>query len=96
MSRPEKYYVSKLQSALKAMGAKVIKHHGSAYSSAGEPDLIACLEGRTIVIEVKRDGEKATPLQEKRLQEWRDAGALALVSVGEDWRDVVEVVVQCR
>ena len=92
MNHPEKYYVSKLQSALKALGAKVIKHHGSVYASAGEPDLIACLEGRTIVIEVKREGEDATPLQRKRLAEWEAAGAKAFISVGEGWRDVIEAI----
>ena len=38
---------------------------------AGEPDIDACLRGRSLQLEVKRPGERATPLQEKRLAEWR-------------------------
>lgn len=46
---------------------------------AGDPDIDACLRGRCIQIEVKRPGEKATPLQLKRLAEWQQAGALVSV-----------------
>ena len=46
---------------------------------AGEPDIDACLRGRSVQLEVKRPGEKATPLQLKRLEQWRQAGALTAV-----------------
>ena len=46
---------------------------------AGEPDIDACLSGRSVQLEVKRPGEKATPLQLKRLEQWRQAGALTAV-----------------
>lgn len=92
--RGEKYYVGKLRAALVEMGAKVIKHHGGAYSQAGEPDLIACLAGRCVVIEVKRVGGVLTGLQKLRLAEWERSGAAAFVSVGEEWQDVVASVVR--
>jgi hypothetical protein len=46
---------------------------------AGDPDIDACLAGRSVQFEVKRPGEDATPLQLKRLEEWRRAGAVAAV-----------------
>jgi len=44
---------------------------------AGDPDIDACLRGRSVQLEVKRPGEKPTPLQVKRLEDaagWRDRG----------------------
>lgn len=72
--------------SLKARGhkVKVRKRHGGAYGSSGEPDIEGCIDGLCIQIECKQPGNKPTPLQEKRLQEWSDAGALAF------WTDDAE------
>ena len=51
------------------------KRWGGGMGVAGEPDIDACLRGRSVQLEVKRPGEKATPLQLKRLEEWHRAGA---------------------
>ena len=52
---------------------------------AGDPDIDACIRGRSLQLEVKRPGEKPTLLQLKRLEEWRQAGALVgvVTSVAE-------------
>ncbi len=55
------------------------KRWGGGMGVAGEPDIDACLSGRSVQLEVKRPGEKATPLQLKRLEQWRQAGALTAV-----------------
>lgn len=52
------------------------KRWGGGMGVAGDPDIDACLRGRSVQLEVKRPGEKPTPLQLKRLEEWRQAGAL--------------------
>src|ERR1041385_7030855 len=52
------------------------KRWGGGMGVAGEPDIDACLRGRSLQLEVKRPGQKATPLQVKRLEQWRHAGAL--------------------
>ena len=51
------------------------KRWGGGMGVAGEPDIDACLRGRSLQLEVKRPGQKATPLQVKRLEQWRHAGA---------------------
>lgn len=55
--------------------AQIRKRHGSAFSTAGDPDLYLCLAGRHIEIEVKLPGEEPTPLQRERLNQWGRAGA---------------------
>lgn len=78
-SKPETAIVKRIMEALRERGAKVIKVHGSLWMERGSPDLIGCWQGRALALEVKRPGERAQPLQAKRLAEWREAGAIACV-----------------
>ena len=55
---------------------KAIKHHGSQYSEAGTPDIFICADGRLFALEAKVGKGKTTRLQERRIKEWRDAGAV--------------------
>ena len=58
-------------------GARAVKVHGGPYSIAGEPDVDCVINGQSFKIEVKYPGEEPTKLQLKRLQMWREAGAVA-------------------
>jgi hypothetical protein len=55
------------------------KRWGGGMGVAGDPDIDACIRGRSVQFEVKRPGERPTPLQLKRLEEWRKAGAVVAV-----------------
>ena len=61
------------------------KRWGGGMGVAGDPDIDACIRGRSVQLEVKRPGERPTPLQLKRLAEWQQAGALVgvVTSVAE-------------
>jgi hypothetical protein len=65
-------------------GCKAEKRHGSQYSEVGAPDISVCCNGTRIEIEVKRPGEKPTPIQLIRLREWREAAAFAASQDGVD------------
>ena len=58
-------------------GGEVVKVHGSASQQAGTPDLLGCVRGRMIAVELKQPGKQPTGLQMKRLRDWAAAGALA-------------------
>ena len=60
--------------------AKAIKIHGSGYSEAGTPDIIGAYKGRMFLVEVKAEKGRATLLQLHRLEEWKDAGAVAVIA----------------
>jgi hypothetical protein len=66
-------------------GCLARKRWGGGMGVAGDPDIDACIRGRSVQFEVKRPGERPTPLQVKRLEEWRKAGAVVAVvhGVGE-------------
>ena len=60
-------------------GCLARKRWGGGLGVAGDPDITGCLNGRHFEFEVKRPGEQPTPLQMRRLDEWRRAGAVAAV-----------------
>jgi hypothetical protein len=60
-------------------GCLARKRWGGGMGVAGDPDIDACVCGRSVQLEVKRPGERPTPLQLKRIEEWRRAGAVVAV-----------------
>jgi len=72
-------------------GAVVRKRHGSIYTTAGDPDLEILWRGHHVECELKRPGENPTPLQARRLEEWRRAGAtVAVVHSVVEMREVMQ------
>jgi hypothetical protein len=53
------------------------KEHGGPYSTAGLPDIIACVDGRFVGLEVKTPVGKLTALQRATLERIRAAGGVA-------------------
>lgn len=77
----ESALVAEIVQALRTLpGVVVRKRHESGWGVAGDPDLYGSAGGRHFEIEVKRPGEKTTPLQQARLAEWSASGALAGVA----------------
>lgn len=58
---------------------KAVKNHGSIYSENGRPDIDVCDQGIHGVLEIKKPGEKATPIQLKRIRDYAKAGSLAYI-----------------
>ena len=58
-------------------GAWVLNTHSMGYQRRGVPDLIACLDGQFLALEVKRPGLEPTPLQARTLARIRLAEGVA-------------------
>lgn len=56
-----------------------VKYHGSRYGRAGIPDLLVCLDGVFLALEVKLPGKKTTKLQDRELDAIEHAGGFARV-----------------
>lgn len=52
------------------------KVHGGAMGNAGEPDVDACVRGRSVKLEAKAGTNKPTQVQAAALRRWAKAGAL--------------------
>ena len=80
--KPESHLQRRIQEALRVAfpGCYVRKVHVSEFSAAGIPDLVCCIRGMFIGIEVKMPGEQPTRLQEFELNEIGKAGGYAFVA----------------
>ena len=90
----EKAVVARIMAALKKIpGVVVRKRHGTAMGVAGDPDLYGSIRGRHFEIEVKRPGDPGsipTELQTRRIEEWRDAGAM--VGIARSVEDALAIL----
>lgn len=59
------------------------KTHGNAVRRS-LPDLLGCLDGITLAVEVKREGEDPRPDQVAELRRWARAGAVTGVARSAD------------
>lgn len=76
----EKRIEHQIKQYLDSIGAWHIKTHGNMFSRAGTPDIVACLNGRFIAIEVKRPGGRVSPLQMAHIKLINQAGGVAFVA----------------
>lgn len=75
----EKQFERKIKAWIKKKGGWCVKYHGDAFSTAGIPDLLACLDGRFVGIEVKAEDGEPSQLQIWTVKQIRKAGGAALV-----------------
>jgi hypothetical protein len=84
---PEALLTRSVKSLLKAAGIFHFKHWGGPMGYPGVADILGCYKGRMIAIELKSPKGKATPDQERFLQNVNDAGGIGFVA-----RDIETVI----
>jgi Holliday junction resolvase len=73
---------------LRKHGAYVLKVHGSAWQRAGVPDLLCCVDGRFVGLELKVKPNKPSPLQLHEISKIeRSGGAAAVIYTTEELAD---------
>lgn len=77
----ESQLTTKIRKALDEQGGSWFKVHGGQFQRAGLPDIIGCLDGQFVGLEVKRPGRPhpLTPLQEATLEWLHISGAVSAV-----------------
>jgi Holliday junction resolvase len=78
MKTPESYEKDEICKYLVSQGAWYFKPFMSGFGKSGVPDIIACIRGRFVSIEVKREGKEPTTHQELRMKEIRDCEGTAV------------------
>jgi Holliday junction resolvase len=81
----EKIFENKIKSYLKSIGAYFIKTHGDRFSKVGTPDIIACVNGRFVAIEVKAENGKPSELQLYHLEQITNAGGISYLLYPKDF-----------
>ena len=88
----EKLFENKIKKYLKEKGAYCVKYFGCNYSTSGTPDILACVNGYFLAIEVKAQSGKPSELQLEKIREIRKAGGFAYVVYPSGWSDLKDIV----
>ena len=82
----EKQFENKVKKYLKSKGAYLIKYWGgAAFTKSGVPDLLVCLDGWFLGIELKAPKGKPSELQLYNLRQIEKAGGIALLLFPKDY-----------
>ena len=87
---PEKQFENKIKAIIRKAGGFCFKYWGGSASNGkvftvrGLPDIMGCIRGRFIGIEVKAENGKPSDIQLERLEEIRNAGGVAIVAFPQE------------
>ena len=86
MRTPESYEKEAIKKFLDSLGPGCWHYapYMKGFGKNGVPDRVGCFKGRFFSIEVKREGAKPTPIQERRMAEIRKAGGWTVAGTAND------------
>lgn len=85
----EKNYENKIKKLLdKLPNTWYFKHWAGPYSKAGIPDIIACIDGHFVGIEVKASSGRASKLQEVNMSKIKRAGGHGYITYPKDFNEL--------
>lgn len=94
MTGPEKKYEMKIRKFLDGLGAWHLKTFSSGVQRAGIPDLLCCVNGYFVAIEVKAENGRPTPLQMWNIDKIREAGGVAMVLYPDGFDDFKRLMIK--
>ena len=83
----EKVFENKVKAYLKSIGAYFIKTHGDRFSKVGTPDILACVNGYFVGIEVKAPNGKPSELQLYHIEQIKKAGGYGVILYPKDFEN---------
>ena len=88
----EKRFEMKIRKELEKYNAWVLKTWGNGIQRAGIPDLIVCLNGHFVGIEVKAEKGKPSELQKYNIKKIKEAGGIAMIVYPDDFEDLKKLL----
>lgn len=92
----EKTFERKVRTYIEEQGGWVVKYFANRMTKVGIPDLLACVNGIFIAIEVKAEKGKASELQLYNIEEIRKAGGVAIVLYPHQFREFKEIITEIK
>lgn len=75
----EKTFENKVKKFLESQGAWYVKYFANSFTKSGIPDILACVNGYFVGIEVKAQNGKPSELQLYNVRKIREAGGFAVI-----------------
>ena len=88
----EKNFENKIKHMLKDEGAYFVKFFANGYTKTGVPDILACINGYFVCIEVKAENGHPSDLQIYNIEHIRRAGGFAFIVYPSGYSDLVKFV----
>ena len=92
MGHPEKNFENKIKKFFRKEGLYYFKFWGTMYTRAGVPDLIVCVNGRFLGVEVKSEVGKPSEIQLQNIREIRNNGGFGVVIHPEQFQNLVDLI----
>lgn len=89
----EKDFQLKVEKFLTDKGIYFVKYWGGGnFTRSGVPDLLCCINGRFVGVELKTDNGKVSELQQYNIDKIIQSGGVALVLRPNDFKDFKSIV----
>lgn len=92
----EKRFETKVKNFLESQGAYFVKFFANSYTKKGVPDVLACVGGYFVGIEVKAQNGHASELQIHNIEQIRKAGGFAFVLYPSGYEEFKEFIEQLK
>lgn len=88
----EKNFENKIKKYLDKKGCWFVKFFANAYTSSGIPDILSCINGRFVGIEVKQESGKPSLLQKVHLKNIGEAGGIGVLVYPSGYDDLKDLI----
>ncbi len=92
MTGPEKAFENRIKRYLDERGIWHVKFFANAYTARGVPDILACVNGRFVAIEVKSSTGKPTALQVHTCKQITASGGIAVIVHPNSFGELCRVI----
>ena len=88
----EKSFENQIKLYLTDCGAWFVKYFANRNTRIGIPDILSCVEGYFLAVEVKVEKNKPSNLQRYNVQRIQKAGGFAIILYPKNWNLFVELI----
>lgn len=92
----EKLFENKVKAFLKSQNAWILKTWGGGFQRSGIPDLLCCVNGKFVAIEVKASKGKASELQIYNINKIKESGGVAIILYPKDFEEFKEMILKLK
>lgn len=92
MAGVEKKYENKIKKYFREKGLYYFKFWGTMCTRSGVPDLIVCVNGHFVGVEVKSDVGEAFDLQKENIRQIRENGGFAIVIHPDQYQTLIDLI----
>lgn len=88
----EKTFENKVKAFLEKHNIWYVKYFANGFTKRGVPDLLACVNGRFVGIEIKSETGISSPLQQWNIEEITKSGGIGFILYPKDFEDFKKMI----